>query len=112
MAGNLPQAVASDYKVFDGIETVTFTAVRESGSTAYTVTHATHADLTASEVATGAGDYQMSDQRWILGANQLVGVVPQRGDKITTADSVVREVIDAILDPLGIAWECTTRKDR
>jgi hypothetical protein len=110
--GSFANTVANDYKIFDDPQTVTFTAVRESGSTNYTVTHATRADLTSNEVSTGAGDYQMGDQKWTLGANQLVGVTPQRGDKLTTSDAIVREVLDATLDPLGIAWDVTTRKDR
>ena len=105
----------NDYKIAgnNNGQTVTFTAVREAGSTNYTVTRAVGLDLTHQEIVKGGGLFQVGDKRWMLGANQITNTAhaPRQGDKITDAGGVVWYLVgDATLDGLGIAWTCITRK--
>lgn len=106
-------SVANDYKMFDAVETVTYAAVRAAGSTDYSVTHAEPYDHTTEEVVASEGLFSHGDRQWSLGCNQLSGVVPQAGDKITQSDGTVWVLFAAaVKDSLGITWVCQTRKAR
>jgi hypothetical protein len=104
---------ADDFKIVDGTETITFTAVREGGNTDYSVAFADPQDLSKREIESSNGFFQSGDRRWGLGRKLLPDVAPQRGDRITDAAGVVWKLIgEAVLDALGISWVCTTRRGR
>lgn len=106
--GNFANAVANDYKIVDGIETVTLT----QAGVATTVTYASRDSLNDKEVMGSNGFWQYGDQRWALGRNQ-VARQPLGGDTITDGQGIVWELIgDSTLDDFGISWNCVVRKAR
>jgi hypothetical protein len=107
-------SIANDYKVSDGVESVTFTVVRSGTTTAYTVTHADGHDLNANEIAALGGAFGTRHKNWTLGRNQITQAAhyPQPGDTVTDVDSGVWKVLDAVLDDLQRDFSCNCVKGR
>lgn len=106
-------AIADDYKIVDGAETITLTPVGRSPAVAPSaVEFASADDYTLKEIAAAEGLFQVGDRKWLLGANQLPATVrPQPGDMITQADGAVWVLIaEPALDAFGVSWVCPSRR--
>lgn len=108
--------VSADYKVsaHDAPESVTLRHRAADGSyTSTSITFAESHEITVNEAAASGGLWVVSDIKWVLPAAQVSNSNrPVPGDAIVDASSVEYEILDAVLDDLGIAWTCTTRKAR
>jgi hypothetical protein len=103
-----------DIKGVDGVETITFTAVRATTTNSYTVTHAVCEELSLHEVAASGGLFQVGDKRWWFSAAAitLAADSPRQGDRLTAAGVTHQVVGDATLDAVGALWVVVTRRNR
>ena len=106
-------SVADDFKVADASFSATFTAIRSSGSTNYSLTYCNSQDLTTREIAASGGYYQVGDRKFLLPNSQITVAAdrPQPGDTVVVS-GVTWKLLDAVLDAFSISWVCTARKAR
>jgi hypothetical protein len=106
-------SVGADYRMMDGLEPVTFTSKAAAGDTVIAVEDADGRELSAREIAASNGYFQQGDKIWYLGGNQIPAAHrPGPGDTIADAAGTVWYIVEATLDPLGITWQCVTRRGR
>lgn len=108
--------VSADYKVpaHDDGESVTFAAVRASGTTSYSLTYVVAHELTVDEMAAAGLVVGKRAKLFVLPNAQITVAAdkPQAGDRITDGGSLVWNVVDATLDDLGIAWNARAVQQR
>lgn len=108
----MPLTLTTDYEIFDGTETVTFSAVA-AGAVSSTDTTVTSALRRAVQKNQLGGELALTPQDlvWHLPVATLTGT-PKVGDTITDAASVVWNMLAVSLDTLGSRWRCITRRQR
>src|SRR5262245_50740912 len=110
----MPTSVANDYKLagYDRGGDVTY--LPADGAPSFSVLLASFTELTVEEVAASGGLFSLGDRKWWLGANQFSGGrQPVQSDVIQEASGTKWAIaLEAILDPLGMAWTVHTRRTR
>lgn len=107
--------LSTDYLVWDGRETVTFTAHQHASptDTNYTLTDALRRALTFKEMAASGGVYTTQDRRWIIPQAMLTAAgfagKPRPADWLTDAQGVRWTVLATDFQVLQSVWLLTTR---
>lgn len=78
----------SDYAMFDGAQTVTFTHVTPPTNSTASITNAVGMGQVRREVATAGGFVYQVEQEWWLPVAELAGIAPAEGDFLTDAAGV------------------------
>ncbi len=104
-------AIKSDYKIFDHVESVTLTTKPAGAATS--LTYVSRETLTVDEVLSSDGFFGFNDAAfWLPGEQIAAGNEPKAADTITTSTGVVWEILRAVLDEFETNWRCVSRKAR
>ncbi len=99
--------IATDYLIFDGNETITFTP-QNPAATAVNSVVANRSILTRRDLM-GIG-IEPSDVVFSIAVSTLGSAVPKLGDKITDANNVSYLLVSAELRTMDTRWRCIARK--
>src|SRR3990167_4966959 len=102
----LATAIAGDYTLFDGLESVTI--VKPGTTSTTSVASALRRGGTTREAAASQGKYTTADVVWHL-PKSLVTTQPALGDKVLDSAAVYWTILDVTKATLGTRWKCVTR---
>jgi hypothetical protein len=103
--------VSQHHTFFHNTETVTFTAVRDTGDTETTVEYALRRQLNRSDVTASVIEITGSEIVWNLPVAEL-STEPQRGDTITDSAGVVWTVMSWQKQTFGTRWRIIAIRER
>jgi hypothetical protein len=102
--------LSTDYLVWDDPEAVTLTSVRNGGNATAAVANAFRLQLTTRELAASGGAYQALDRVFLVPRAELpAGWACKVGDKVTDADAVVYNVLNADHQLQRTLWRLVCR---
>jgi hypothetical protein len=105
-------SLADDWRLVDGIETVTFTPRNPIGAAVAGV-RALRRVLTRHEISAMAElGVEPDDLVWHLWTETLEGAVPQNGDTITDAAAVTWTILVLAKTTLETRWRAVGRRNR
>jgi hypothetical protein len=100
--------LTGDWAVWDGLESVTYRSVANTGDADYEVSDALRADLTFRELAASGGVYTTQDRKWLV-PQSLLTPTPKPADLLIDGDDVQWTVLAVGRDNLQKVWELTCR---
>ena len=101
--------IADDYKVWDGLEPITFARTRKAGSPQLDVIDsALRGQLTTKEIAASNGAYTSLDRVWLIPATLMVAIA-KPGDKVIDQDGSTWTALQVDLIALQTIYKLTTR---
>lgn len=108
----------SDYTLFDGQATITYTQVLGNGNVSVSVAGAVGMGPTRREVPAEGGYLYHIEQEWWLPQANMSGIVPAEGDHITDADGTQWQLQSDIettaagIAGTGVMYRVVTRQGR
>ena len=103
--------LSADYAVFDNLEAITYTAVKNAGNVTASIPKALKRALNFKELAASGGVYTSKDGKFIVPTTLLTAasIVPKPADLITDGDGVVWTVLEANTQVFDTVAHCVVR---
>lgn len=102
--------LSDDYLIWDNRETITYTAEKRSGDSAYVIDDCKRRALTYRELAFSGGAYTSGDRAWLIPTAVIPdGITPKIADRVTDDDGAVWTVLEAALNTYQSWWRLLTR---
>ena len=113
MVENYAQQLLDDFEERDDLQNVSLTNAVDGTTVKNVRARCAKISFMLAQIASQTLALEPTDQLWMLGAASLDGVVPDRGDLITTANGTIWTILWLKAYSFGdtvVYWDCVGRK--